>query len=899
MGRRKSTLDGERYQCKFPGCGRSYTRADHLSRHQLNHAGPAKTLQCDRCDRTFVRPDLLTRHQQRHTQWEQSRRQATGKYDKPASIQRILNDDDDDDDEEDEEEEEDAMHDDGDDDNNNASRSGIVGTRRTAEPTPSRTDYGGQRFNKMPRLSEPQLDTSLTSASHNFTLTAPASTNMVGDSVGATPIPPANNTDATTNRPNSHVNGPATPLFDEWPDLDDIAAGQPPAGAPSGHQTPSLVGLHGLAPSTANFSDFSWLFDGIEPTFGNNGASAARSEHTNSASAWSMSPDAFFLQPPTSEGENRDEIGSLQRAIDLVPANEPSYNIEPVAHHRLLVFLQSIPELCNTPYFTIQALRLYLHLFFTRFNSVYPMIHQPTFSASSTDPSLLASVIMIGTFFSVPSAYELAVRIAQKMWSAMLNLDDFRPTRATLPMLQAMVLTEFFAKTMTTRPQHEMAHLFHSFMVTLARRNALFIGQHRTQAGQGASAWKTWAREEERKRVTFFLFVLDSQHATVFGHAPVVSAFEIHLHLPCTQAEWSAPTSHAWDEVRRATLPPPRLFIAAVKAQLTRGNAPGQPATDSFARFLILHGLMSVGFDLKYKQQSLLEGVDEDGLSLWQEKVRIACCHLREACDGIDADATDELSGMLISATQMILYVDVLNILVAAGQPAVLGRVIDRDSYRASQQTIHRWAQSRQGPIAVWHAAQFLRSSLRRQCPSQELEKKYRGGRLEETLHRGWCEYVSDVWGGQRDSQNHTLACLHQLSNALPQLAVLVVWAYGYTCRPKSDTDRASSSTRTSRSAPWMEPAMPLQGPYHEAVPHRSDVEDFLESMCTRKPQDIISSPWKSCTRPVLEVVEKNLRNSRWDLAQEAADLLQRLIQHHSIAMPSNPMPPRHPGFMM
>ncbi|KAJ4299425.1 hypothetical protein N0V90_004670 [Kalmusia sp. IMI 367209] len=49
-------------------CGRSYTRAEHLRRHQRNHAQDA--LRCDYpgCGKPFFRLDLLQRHQERHNE---------------------------------------------------------------------------------------------------------------------------------------------------------------------------------------------------------------------------------------------------------------------------------------------------------------------------------------------------------------------------------------------------------------------------------------------------------------------------------------------------------------------------------------------------------------------------------------------------------------------------------------------------------------------------------------------------------------------------------------------------------------------------------------------------------------------------------------------------------------
>ncbi|KAJ4395941.1 hypothetical protein N0V93_000157 [Gnomoniopsis smithogilvyi] len=52
--------------CESCNPPKTFTRAEHLRRHQLSHQQPR--FPCDRCDRAFHRQDLLTRHQQRHNQ---------------------------------------------------------------------------------------------------------------------------------------------------------------------------------------------------------------------------------------------------------------------------------------------------------------------------------------------------------------------------------------------------------------------------------------------------------------------------------------------------------------------------------------------------------------------------------------------------------------------------------------------------------------------------------------------------------------------------------------------------------------------------------------------------------------------------------------------------------------
>ncbi|PUU74268.1 hypothetical protein B9Z19DRAFT_1001037 [Tuber borchii] len=60
------------FRCNHQGCGKAFTRAEHLQRHELNHRPPSPdspdTGTCKRCRAHFKRPDLLDRHMERHAQ---------------------------------------------------------------------------------------------------------------------------------------------------------------------------------------------------------------------------------------------------------------------------------------------------------------------------------------------------------------------------------------------------------------------------------------------------------------------------------------------------------------------------------------------------------------------------------------------------------------------------------------------------------------------------------------------------------------------------------------------------------------------------------------------------------------------------------------------------------------
>ena len=138
---------------------------------------------------------------------------------------------------------------------------------------------------------------------------------------------------------------------------------------------------------------------------------------------------------------------------------------------------------------------------------------------------------------------------------------DFRPP-AKLWVFQALLLLEIFEKMYSTRPLHERAHIHHATTLTLMRRGSSLIGrssvdsppsgnQSRSASLNGAIStgtytytpdewWNQWITNEATRRAAFAAFVMDSIHATMFGHSAVMVAHEMRLPLPCDEALWSA-----------------------------------------------------------------------------------------------------------------------------------------------------------------------------------------------------------------------------------------------------------------------------------------------------------------------------------------------------------------------
>ncbi|KAK4182995.1 zinc finger protein zas1 [Podospora australis] len=64
---------GKRFECNIPGCGRSFTRKEHLTRHAKSHSARPQ-YQCPLCGKRYARSDVLKRHVEFHPQNTSTRR---------------------------------------------------------------------------------------------------------------------------------------------------------------------------------------------------------------------------------------------------------------------------------------------------------------------------------------------------------------------------------------------------------------------------------------------------------------------------------------------------------------------------------------------------------------------------------------------------------------------------------------------------------------------------------------------------------------------------------------------------------------------------------------------------------------------------------------------------------
>ncbi|CAK7219044.1 hypothetical protein SCUCBS95973_003691 [Sporothrix curviconia] len=415
------------------------------------------------------------------------------------------------------------------------------------------------------------------------------------------------------------------------------------------------------------------------------------------------------------------------------------------------------------PLLAMAPLQEFCDLFFTRFNTAYPLLHQATFQPSTTEPLLLLAVLLLGTTYSSKEAHQLAVCIHDVMRPRIFAHTDFG-AKPSLWMLQTILLVECFGKSRAGQKQHDMSHLFHGLLINLIRRSDCqsaratvpAMGSLEENSMATETKWRAWAMEEEMKRLALLCFMWDTQHAVLFCQSLCMSAFELRLTLPCSQRLWEAQTAAAWKgvAVQQGAAGQDMFFLAALKMYLTP-SSPTSSTTSSSAksavfsqlnalsRVLLLHGLLSISWDMQRRDQTALGVVDNmvvgvgGGNSIisggssghWSDRLSEAYDRWKLDFDGYCADMAERQQAAMVTETMnrdggeehenvaahwqtaarecatfataykaiyhaahVLLNSDFLDVQIYAGARHILGRPVQRGDFLRSERVIKRWA---------------------------------------------------------------------------------------------------------------------------------------------------------------------------------------------------------------
>ncbi|KAI0203775.1 fungal-specific transcription factor domain-containing protein [Astrocystis sublimbata] len=521
-----------------------------------------------------------------------------------------------------------------------------------------------------------------------------------------------------------------------------------------------------------------------------------------------------------------------------------------------------------------KMMQIYIGSYWLHFSDQVPILHKPTFSPDRTPNLLLIAVMTIGAACLdrsygekiVQGAVSLANLLAWSLrWETFMDANCQPP--AKLWVFQTLLLLELYEKMYSTRKLHERAHIHHATTITLMRRGRSLIGKspldsppsaredRSTSAGSRQSStsgpahttdewWNTWITNESTRRVAFIAFLIDSIHATMFGHSTVMVAHEMRLPLPCDDQLWKATSGAEVGRIESNHMSrglKPMLFLEGLKRTLA-----GQEVhTNPFGRQMLMAGLLSVSWHMNQRDLQIsslgtnmsqaLGGRDKwrgtlmRAFDAWRNEFDKSLQNSNLAFDPYSSDKRTDANFVFESRTvlhhlaHMAMHVDIVDCQIFARAKRLLGRAIGSQDLSSAQRRMKdHWAPSARARDATFYAAKFLCSVL--------LDNTQYCARDDVLLNRPWVLYF----------------------------AALVIWCYGFAI--------------AGACPEHVVPSSPEQ--------RYDQMRDYLQRLGSiQTPDDLKLMRDVNRSSALLAVLKDAFASTRWELLHEGATLLDNCLQ--------------------
>lgn len=599
-----------------------------------------------------------------------------------------------------------------------------------------------------------------------------------------------------------------------------------------------------------------------------------------------------IIAPPSPPQDSL--LSEVKRAelMDLIHGN--NFSIRPISSY----MVNPPPE--DEGLFGLSMMQQYIANYWMHFHPQLPILHKATFVADNTSNYLLLAIMTIGAssvdYRSEPiiaaAAGELAKDLAWNIRWCIFSDDEFKPP-AKLWVFQALVLLETYEKMYSTRQLHERAHIHHATTITLMRRGSSLTGRpadspasHRDGSIHGVSLnsttdewWSKWIQSEATKRAAFAAFVLDSTHATMFGHSATMVAHEIQLALPCDEGLWAATSANEalrLEQTLTTVGVRPISFLEGLKRTLN-----GQKVqTNTFGRTVLMAGLLSVSYHMNQRdlQVTAVGSVAQFGTkSAWRKSLTRAFDYWKKDFDetlqrakhnststgtgpfevdyflpsteDVEHESTFESRIVLHHLAHMAMHVDIVDLQIYAGANRLLGKAIGPTDYTGAQRRMKEWAPTARARDATFYALRFLSQVLLpEERPGVPLDED-EGAAMGPT--RKLSNAATTTTGGPVYSARDD----HLLNRPwVLYFASLIVWSYGY----------ALEGSLTP----------PIQIPNTPQECH-ADMRAFLRRVGgVRAPEELATIRGRNACLGLLATLRDMFIITRWELMGEAAKLL-------------------------
>lgn len=324
--------------CKVDGCGKSFSRSDHLTRHQVVHSTERHVCGFPGCDKGFTRLDVKKKHELTHN------KPNTTFYQYNNNNGYVLSENE-----------------------NDSNSNGLT----NQELPSSNIGQAGNDISGSPVIED--------YSGENWTNTTTQNTKNLNDDI----LPLDMSNIGISNNIDSSSSSNLTPK-----ELNNSIPEHITSSHRSINYTKELENNsvdHNKSSTTPIYSSeiVHWLLGDpldVSPT------SALYLDQ--------ISDGAFHTNQDDPIGMNT--ISMLEKVFALSP-EFPNENCQTEVDEKIINnMIQYIPELKNNPDFTIPKIKWFLELYWSLYHCQYPIIHRPSFSTSEAHPLFLLSLIMTG-----------------------------------------------------------------------------------------------------------------------------------------------------------------------------------------------------------------------------------------------------------------------------------------------------------------------------------------------------------------------------------------------------------------------------------------------------------------------------------------------------------------------
>jgi hypothetical protein len=120
-------------------------------------------------------------------------------------------------------------------------------------------------------------------------------------------------------------------------------------------------------------------------------------------------------------------------------------------------------------------------------------------------------------------------------------------------------------------------------------------------------SWPDWVRRESIKRTKFIVYGFSNLHCIVYNIPPFMLTSEVRLTLPCSAAEFKAPTATLWKEARKKSAPEV-YFQDALKRLFSKNGRDVTFSNSSSGNYALIHALIQHVFFLRQVTRCRFDG---------------------------------------------------------------------------------------------------------------------------------------------------------------------------------------------------------------------------------------------------------------------------------------------------